>query len=33
VVRIDQLHSEETGTVSATRRRYMLLNAAPYPTL
>lgn len=33
VVRTDQLHSEVTGSISATRRRYMLLNAAPYPTL
>lgn len=33
VVRHDELHSEETGTIPATTRRYMLLNAAPYPTL
>ena len=33
VVRTDRLHSRETGFVTATKRRYMLLNAAPYPTL
>jgi hypothetical protein len=33
VVRQDELHSEEAGTIKATTRRYMLLNAAPYPTL
>ena len=33
VVRTDKLFSKETGSVNATRRRYMLLNAAPYPTL
>jgi hypothetical protein len=33
VVRTDDLRSKETGPVTATRRRYMLLNAAPYPTL
>jgi len=33
VVRTDKLHSKSTGTVDATRRRYMLLNAAPYPTM
>jgi hypothetical protein len=33
VVRQDELHSEEAGTIKATKRRYMLLNAAPYPTL
>jgi len=33
VVRHDELHSEEIGTIQAITRRYMLLNAAPYPTL
>jgi hypothetical protein len=33
VVRHDELHSEETGSIKAVTRRYMLLNAAPYPTL
>lgn len=33
VVRNDGLHSAETGTMKAVTRRYMLLNAAPYPTL
>lgn len=33
VVRSDVLHSPQFGAVKATRRRYMLLNAAPYSTL
>jgi len=33
VVRHDTMHSEATGTIKAITRRYMLLNAAPYPTL
>ena len=33
VTRADKLNSKETGWVNATKRRYMLLNAAPYPTL
>jgi hypothetical protein len=33
VVRNDLLQSQETGTIKAVNRRYMLLNAAPYPTL
>jgi Tol biopolymer transport system component len=33
VVRNDELHSTEIGTMKAVTRRYMLLNAAPYPTL
>jgi len=33
VVRHDTMHSEATGTIKAVTRRYMLLNAAPYPTL
>ena len=33
VMRTDELRSKETGPVRATRRRYILLNAAPYPTL
>ena len=32
VVRADVLHSNEIGSVNATRRMYILLNAAPYPT-
>ena len=32
VVRADVLHSKEFGAVNATRRMYILLNAAPYPT-
>jgi hypothetical protein len=32
VVRADVLQSKEIGSVNATRRRYILLNAAPYPT-
>ena len=33
VTRADKLTSKETGSIDAARRRYMLLNAAPYPTL
>jgi hypothetical protein len=33
VQRHDELHSDEAGTIQAITRRYMLLNAAPYPTL
>jgi hypothetical protein len=33
VTRADVLHSKETGAIAATRRRYILLNAAPNPTL
>jgi len=33
VTRADRFNSKETGWINATRRRYMLLNAAPYPTL
>jgi hypothetical protein len=33
VVRHDVLHSQETGEIAATQRRYILLNAAPNPTL
>jgi hypothetical protein len=33
VTRTDKLESEEIGEVDATKRRYILLNAAPYPTL
>ena len=33
VTRADVLQSKETGSVAATRRRYILLNAAPFPTL
>jgi len=33
VTRAEVLVSKETGKVNATMRRYMLLNAAPYPTL
>lgn len=33
VVRTDELHSKESGTVKTVKRRYKLLNAAPYPTL
>jgi hypothetical protein len=33
VNRTDQFEAAGTGPVTALRRRYMLLNAAPYPTL
>jgi hypothetical protein len=33
VTRTEDLDSKETGIVKATLRRYMLSNAAPYPTL
>ncbi len=32
VVRTDVLQSKEIDSLNATRRRYILLNAAPYPT-
>jgi hypothetical protein len=32
VTRHDILRSNETGRIAATRRRYILLNAAPFPT-
>jgi hypothetical protein len=33
VVRTDELHSADTGTVTATKRMVMLLNASPFPTI